>query len=150
MGIRTIRTRMGKEIAGFQAFAGAGGPGATKFFSATRHGVEGARKLAEEHERALKAAHKPPSRRGLRGNAGGIPGVRFQYQQHTDDGTPVLYAVTSWVKSGRLVQRQRSTDKHGLLGAVSQVLALREKAAGPTGLTPRQALARMQRALRGH
>lgn len=149
MGIRTIKNKAG-AIVGYQAFAGAGAAGSSAYFSAAKYGAKHARTLAGHAHTELMAAQPRREYPARAGNAGGIPGLRLQYQRpQAQDGTPVLYAVASWQgKDGRAVGRKASTDRHGLLGAVERMLKEREKGTGePLGLTPRKALNRMKRAL---
>ena len=149
MGIRTIKNKAG-DVVGYQAFAGAGRAGASAYFSATKYGSDRARTLAGHARTELEANQTRRAYPARGGNAGGIPGLRLQYQpSQTLDGAPVLYAVATWQgKNGRAVGRKASTDRHGMLGAVERMLIEREKGTGrPLGLTPRKALNRMKRAL---
>jgi hypothetical protein len=127
MSVRTIRKN--GQVVAYQAITGAGGPGHSRYFGLATHGAA-AKKLA------IAAADELPQvarqYRAIRGNTGGLEGMRFELR---NAGVPVLYAVVSG--GGRCTAY--STAKHGLLGK-------RDKWAGPTGLTPRQALARMTRA----
>ena len=147
MGIRTIKNKAG-EIVGYQAFAGAGGAGSSAYFSAAKYGAERARTLADFAAVELIAAQPRRKYPARAGNAGGIPGLRLQYQRpQAQDGTPVLYAVATWQEKGRAMSRKASTERHGMLGAVERMLKEREKGTGePLGLTPRKALNRMKRA----
>lgn len=147
MSVRTIK-RDGR-IVGFQAVAGAGrGPGTTRYFSVRAHGGEALACAAAAQASAEMAASWPARvYRAAGRNTDGIPGLRLQWRD-TANG-PVIYAVASWEASGRAMQRQASTQRHGMLGAVERVMRCREKGIGRSlGLTPRQALARMRRGLK--
>lgn len=150
MGIRNIKNKAG-AIVGYQAFAGAGAAGSSAYFSAAKYGADRARTLADFAAVELIAAQPRRQYPARAGNAGGIPGLRLQYQRpQAQEGTPVLYAVATWQAKGRAVSRKASTDRHGMLGAVERMLKERENGIGqPLGLTPRQALTRMKRAFNG-
>lgn len=142
MSIRTIR-KAGK-IVGYQAIAGAGGPGLSAYFGLATHGAEKALELAQARSDELEAGH-PTTRPAQMGNAGGIPGLQLVYQRADP---PVLYAAATFRKNGRNARRAYSTQVHGKEGAVALALAAREKGAGVSlGLTACDALAALERQL---
>lgn len=147
MGVRTIRK--GGQIVGYQAIAGAGGVGQSRYFSIGQHGAESALEQAQAAAAAMQR-DRPARTYPARGrNAQGVPGLRLEWQpSKAPDGLPVLYAVASWQHRGRNRQAKYSTEKHGQLGAVELAAWKRQQGSGQRiGLTPRQLLNRMKRAL---
>lgn len=139
MSVRTIRNQAGQVVA-YQAISGAGEAGRSRYFGVATHGPR-ALVLAREASDAMNAgAHREYRASGA--NRGGIPGLRFELM---DASVPVMYATATGMNKGTPKAVRYSTRVHGLLGAVAKALVKREQWTGPTGLTPRQALARMPR-----
>jgi len=142
MSIRTIR-KAGK-IVGYQAIAGAGGPGKSAYFGVATHGDAGAMEKAKWYAGHLAESTRPAHRPAQMGNAGGIPGLQLV----ATGKTPVLQAVATFTVGGRNVKRAYSTQRHGKVGAVALALAAREAGAGvKLGLSPGTVLAILEQQL---
>lgn len=146
MGTKTIRHKAG-HIVGFQAIAGAGGVGNSKYVAVSSFGdVSTAFRAAEVLARKMERSHPKRVYKAVGRNAKGIAGLRLEYRPAVS--APILYAVATWFKRGKNHYRAASTEKHGLVGAVARVLGKRDSLSGtPLFLTPRQALLRMKAAL---
>lgn len=147
MGVRTIRK--GGKIVGYQAIAGAGGVGQSRYFAISQHGAESALKQVQAAAAAMQRS-RPARTYPARGrNAKGVPGLRLEWQpSKAPDGLPVLYAVASWQHRGHNRQTKYSTQVHGMLGAVELAAKRRQQGTGQClGLTTRQLLNRMKLAL---
>jgi len=123
--VRTIRKD--GVAGGYQAQAGAGRKGKSKYFSIKKYGERDSYQLAITEALRLDGAHPTLPKPAVGRNTGGIPGLRFVWVASRDPGRPpVLYAVATFFKNDRDCKRGYSTDKHGVLPAVEKAKHARE------------------------
>lgn len=131
MSIRTIK--QAGAVVGYQALAGAGEAGRSKYFAVAKHGGQDkALMAAQAHSAMLHATCLAYPRPAMRGNVKGIPGVRLVWSPSRCDDPPILHAAASWNKDGKQFGRSYSTNKHGGPGALALAMRAREKALGST------------------
>jgi hypothetical protein len=140
---------------GYQVRVGPRHAALTKFFAVRKYG--GKRKALAEARAAeavmRETAPATTSRTGARSakpanNTSGLVGVRPRYTLFSD--TPYLSFVVSWSKNGKAHSTSFSTEKHGLLGALTLAMRKRETATGTSyDVSPRQALNRMKHLIAG-
>ena len=129
MSVRIIK--QAGIIVGYQALAGAGEAGRSKYFAVVKHGGQAkALMAAQAHSAMLHATCLAYPRPAMRGNIKGIPGVRLVWSPSRCDDPPVLHAAASWNKDGRQFGRHYSTNKHGGPGALALAIQAREKGLG--------------------
>ena len=129
MSVRIIK--QAGVIVGYQALAGAGEAGRSKYFAVAKHGDQAkALMAAQAHSAMLHATCLAHPRPAMRGNAEGIPGVRLVWSPSRCDDPPILHAAASWNKDGRQFGRHYSTNKHGGPGALALAIQAREKGLG--------------------
>ena len=128
--VRTIRKD--GVVVGYQALAGTGRKGESKYFSVKKYGDQEAHQLAlTEAREGLGVGRPSRAYQATRRNSKGIPGLRFVWIASRDHGRPpILYAVATFFKNGRDCKRCYSTEKHGLLPAVEMAKHAREVGAG--------------------
>lgn len=121
---------------GYQLCVGGGGPGNTKFFAVKkRGGAVKARSAAKRLADSLglpKTAKRGGSVAGrlLKTSKTGESGIRFDWVNNASG--PALTIVGTWVdKGGQARERKRSVERHGLEGALDQIIALRVSAGAP-------------------
>lgn len=140
---------------GFQVRVGPRRASLTKFFAVRKHGgVRKALAAARAAEAELRKIALPVAKReGARqvaqvNNTSGLVGVRPRYTLFSE--TPRLSFVVSWSKRGKAYSTSFSTDKHGMLEALTLAMRKREKATGVLyDISPRTALNRMKHLITG-
>ena len=123
-------------VDGYQLRVGDGGQGNTKFFAVKKHGGKLKARSAASQFADSHGLPRPSKRGGsavgrlLKTSKTGEPGVRFEWLDNASG--PALTVVGTWVdKDGRSRVRNRSVERHGLEGALDQIIALRVSAGAP-------------------
>lgn len=131
-----IAIRVNGVVDGFQLRLGKGGRGDTKFFAVKKHGGEAKARSAARRLAISLGSPKPAKRGGsavgrlLKTSKTDAPGIRFVWLDNA--AGPALTIVGTWVdKDGRPRERKRSVERHGLEGALDQIIALRVSAGAP-------------------
>ena len=131
-----VAIRKGDVLQGYQLRLKDGGPGNSKYFSATKHGGDAKAKSA-----ALAAA-KSMGLKIERGRGGSVvgrrsratkvePGIRFKWVERTS--IAVLNVVATWTDAARRPRHTSySVERHGLDGALDMAIARRVSAGAPT------------------
>ena len=111
-------------------------PGQTKYLAYRKHGgIAATRQKAEQLERELEARWGKRTKcavgRKLRNNRSGIPGLRFEWRQYSDQYV-YLYLVGAYRDAnGRPRAFAYSVDKHGFDGVLKRGLEIRQKHGAP-------------------
>ena len=112
------------------------GPGQTKYLAYQKYGgIDATWRLAAKVERELEARYgkriRPGVGRKMRNNKSGIPGLRFEWRQYSDNYA-YLYLVGSYRDlQGRPRAFAYSVDRHGFDEALKRGLAIRKKHGAP-------------------
>jgi hypothetical protein len=131
-----IQEIMNKRTKGVQVRVGQG-PGQTRFLAYRKHGGPVAtRRLAKQVEKELEALWGKRIRsevgRKMRNNVSGIPGLRFEWRQYSDQYL-YLYLVGNYQdKNGRSRAFAYSVDKHGFDKVLRRGIEIRQKHGAPT------------------
>lgn len=111
-------------------------PGQTKYLAYRKHGgVKATRRKAQQVERDLEARWGKRQRlsvgRKMRNNKSGIPGLRFEWRQYSDQYA-YLYLVGNYRDMGGTPRAfAYSVDLHGFDGVLTRGLAIRRKHGAP-------------------
>ncbi len=148
---------------GYQARVGQK-QGDTKFFACVKYGGEkAAEAAARAYERRMLitryGSETPPWSSGYRvnvqrNNLSGIPGIsavyRWSNKLDKSKGYPVLYFTATWFDKKQRKQRRvaYSTEKNGLLGALTMALEQRARGAGFEMPNPRSVMVKIRKDLR--
>ncbi len=130
-----IQEILNKRTKGVQVRVGQG-PGQTRFLAYRKHGGPVAtRRLAKQVEKELEAIWGKRIRsevgRHTRSNVSGIPGLRFQWRQYSDQYL-YLYLVGNYQdKNGQSRAFAYSVDKHGFDEVLRRGIEIRQKHGAP-------------------
>mgnify|MGYP000870110801 CR=1 FL=1 len=131
-----VAIRRNGVVEGHQLRVNSGGPGCTKFFSASKFGsAEKARAAAVKFAKAnglpkTKPRGGSPVGRVLKTSLTGAAGIRFTWTRTTDK--PILRVNATWVdKKGRSRHTSFSVDRNGLEGALDKAIEARVSAGAP-------------------
>jgi len=131
-----VAIRRSGVVEGHQLRINGGGPGLSKFFSASKYGgPDKARRAAEKEARSLGL---PPSQarggsatgRVLRSSKTREAGIRFEWIQR--ESGPGLRVVATWTdKRGRSRHTSYTVDRNGLDGALDLAIKARTSCGAP-------------------